>query len=214
MATGFMPHFIALSLFVVPARAAEIALIGIMGETAAVVAIDGGDPKAIKLGQTWNGIKVVAVEKTQATIEYEGKQRVLRLGQHYRGATPPDSRQSATLAADQRGHFFADAMINDQALRLMVDTGASVVVLNQADATRIGVDWRKARAATIQTVSGPTIGYFVKLERVRVGSIELQNVDGIVVEQGLGSFGLLGMSFLNRVEMQRDGETMRLIRRF
>jgi aspartyl protease family protein len=214
MATGFIPHIIALSLFAAAAHAAEIALIGIMGDKAAVIAVDGGDPKTIKLGQTWNGIKVVAVEKTQATIEYEGRQRVMHLGQHYRGAPAADSRQSATLAADQRGHFFAEAMINDQTLRLMVDTGASVVVLNQEDAARLGVDWRRARSATIQTVNGPTKGYFVKLERVRVGSIELQNVDGIVVEQGLGAFGLLGMSFLNRVEMQRDGETMRLIRRF
>ena len=40
------------------------------------------------------------------------------------------------------------------------------------------------------------------------------NVEGTVIEQGLGAVGLLGMSFLNRVEMQRDGQTMTLIRRF
>ena len=59
----------------------------------------------------------------------------------------------------------------------------------------------------MQTVNGPTTGYFVRLEKVRVGGIELRNVEGIVVE-GLGDFGLLGMSFLNRLEMRRDGDKM------
>jgi aspartyl protease family protein len=66
----------------------------------------------------------------------------------------------------------------------------------------------------MQTANGPTTGFFVKIDRIRVGSIELQNIDGVVVEQGLGSYGLLGMSFLNRLEMRRDGEKMELIRRF
>jgi aspartyl protease family protein len=66
----------------------------------------------------------------------------------------------------------------------------------------------------MQTANGATTGYHVKLQSVRIGGIELQNVDGVVVEQGLGSFGLLGMSFLNRLEMRRDGEKMELIRRF
>jgi len=197
-----------------PAAAAEVALIGVIGERAVVIAVDGGEPKTVKLGQTWNGIKVLAVGKTQATIELEGRERVLSLGQHYRGATPADSRQSATLAADPRGHFFADAMVNDRSLRLMVDTGASVIVLSAADAARAGIDWHKSRSANVQTVNGPTTGYFVRLEKVRVGGIELRNIEGIIVEQGLGQFGLLGMSFLNRVEMRRDGEKMELIRRF
>jgi aspartyl protease family protein len=217
MATGFMPNFMALLLFVacaLPARAADVSLVGVIGDKAAVIAIDGGEPKTIKLGQTWNGVTVVTVEKTRATIRFEGRERVLQLGQHYRGAAAADSRQSATLAVDPRGHFFADAMVNDQGLRLMVDTGASVIVLSAADAARTGVDWSKARSATIQTVNGPTSGYFVKLEKVRVGGIELRNIDGIVVEQGLGQFGLLGMSFLNRLEMRRDGDKMELIRRF
>ena len=217
MATGFMPKIIALFLLLAcsfAARAVDIALIGVMGDKAAVIALDGGEPKAVKQGQTWRGVKVIAVERTRATIEFDGRQRVLSLGQHYRSGAAADSRQSATLAVDPRGHFFADAMVNDQSLRLMVDTGASVIVLSAADAARTGLIWHKARSATVQTVNGPTTGYFVKLEKVRVGAIELTNIDGIVVESGLEQFGLLGMSFLNRLEMRRDGDRMELIRRF
>ena len=66
----------------------------------------------------------------------------------------------------------------------------------------------------MQTANGATAGYLVKLDKVKVGGIELTNVEGVVLEEGLGAVGLLGMSFLNRVEMQRDGQTMTLIRRF
>jgi len=217
MATGFMPNFIALSLLLActfGARAADVALIGVIGDKAAVIAVDGGEPKTVKLGQTWNGIKVIAIEKSSATVEFDGRQHVLPLGQHYRGAPASDGRQTVTLAADPRGHFFADATVNDQPVRFVVDTGASVVVISAADAARAGLDYHKGPRANMQTANGASTGYYVKIERVRVGGIELRNVDGVVVEQGLGSFGLLGMSFLNRLEMSRDGERMELIRRY
>jgi len=211
-----MPNIIALLLLLActPALAGEVALIGVIGDKAAVLAIDGGDPKAVKIGQRWNGVTVVAVEKERATVEIDGKRRVLALGQHYRGATAASDRQSATLAADTRGHFFAEASVNDVPMRLVVDTGASLVVLSGADASRLGVDWREGPRRMMQTANGTTAGYLVKLDKVKVGGIELTNVEGMVLEQGLGAVGLLGMSFLNRVEMQRDGQTMTLIRRF
>ncbi|HZD20576.1 MAG TPA: retropepsin-like aspartic protease, partial [Burkholderiales bacterium] len=95
----------------------------------------------------------------------------------------------------------------------VVDTGASAVVLSAADALRLGIDWHKGARRTMQTANGPTAGYLVKLDKVRVGGIELHDVDGVILEQGMG-VGLLGMSFLNRLEMRRDGDSMTLTRRF
>src|SRR5438105_4451197 len=195
MATGFMPNIIALLLFLActPALAGEVALIGVIGDKAAVLSIDGGDPKTVKVGQNWNGVTVLAVEKERATVEIDGKRRALVLGQHYRGATAASDRQTATLAADTRGHFFAEASVNDVPMRLVVDTGASVVVLSAADASRLGVDWRQGPRRMMQTANGATAGYLVKLDKVKVGGVELTNVDATVLEQGLGAVGLLGM---------------------
>jgi aspartyl protease family protein len=64
-----------------------------------------------------------------------------------------------------------------------------------------------------QTANGAVAVYRVSLDRVRLGEIELNAVEALVIEQGL-DIALLGMSFLNRVEMQRDGQIMTLIRRF
>jgi aspartyl protease family protein len=55
--------------------------------------------------------------------------------------------------------------------------------------------------------------YVVTLDRVRLGDLELNNVEAAVIEQGL-DIALLGMSFLNRVDMRQEGRTMTLIKRF
>ena len=210
-----MRHFICLLLLLTcaAASAAEVALIGVIGDKAAVLALDGGEPKTVKVGQSWRGITVLTVEHDRATVEIDGKKRVLERGQHYRGTAPASARESVTLAADARGHFFAEAAINDVPVRGVVDTGASAVVLSATEATRLGLDWRNGARRMMQTANGTTPGYLVKLTKVKVGGIELHEVDAVVVEQGPG-VALLGMSFLNRLEMKRDGDTMTLIRRF
>ena len=218
MPTGFMPNFIALLavafVLCAPAQAADVALIGVIGDKAAIVAIDGGEPKTIRVGQTWKGISVLSVEKDRATVELDGKRRVLQRGMHYRSTSAgPSGRQSVTLSADTRGHFLAEGAINGSHIRFMVDTGASAIALPGADAVRMGIDYRKGQRVTVNTAAGQTMAYAVTLETVRIGAIELHNVGGFVVERGL-DVALLGMTFLNRVEMKRDGHVMTLTRLF
>ena len=197
-----------------PVAAADIALIGILGDKAAVLAVDGGEPKSVRVGQKWNGILVISIERDRATVEIDGKRRILMQGQHYRSAPAAASgRQSATLSADSRGHFFAEAMLNGSPVRVVVDTGATMVTMPAAEAVRMGIDYQKGERGVTRTAGGAVPAYRVKLDTVKVGGIELNAVDGLVIEQGL-DITLLGMSFLNRVEMQRDGQTMTLIRRF
>jgi aspartyl protease family protein len=216
MATGFMARncmAVCLALACASAGATDIALIGVIGRKAAVFAIDGGDPKAVKVGQTWNGITVLEVRHDNATIESEGKRHVLQLGAHHRGTPPPMTQAAVVLPADDRGHFFTEGQVNGLPLRFLVDTGASMVVLSSAEAQRLGVEYRHAPKTSVQTAGGTIKAYLITLDRVKVGSIELSSVDGLVVEEG-SPVALLGMSFLNRVEMRRNGDSMTLTRRF
>jgi aspartyl protease family protein len=153
------------------------------------------------------------VEKDRAEVEIEGRKRTLRLGQHYRGVPAKSDRQQVTLAADARGHFVTEAMVNGIPVRFLVDTGATSVVLPGRDAQRLGLDYRKGERGLNQTANGVVATYRVTLDSVRVGDIEMSAVDAVVIEQGL-NIALLGMSFLNRVDMQREGQSMVLIRRF
>jgi len=113
-------------------------------------------------------------------------------------------------AAD--GHYWTEAMIEGRAVRMMVDTGASVVVLTPDDAARIGLDLKPEDfAATVMTAAGPVDAASVSLASVSVAAARVEHVDALVVATGL-PHSLLGMSYLGRLsrfEATPDGLTLR-----
>jgi aspartyl protease family protein len=210
-----MPNIIALLLWFACglAAAAEVSLVGVIGGKAAVVVLDGGEPKTVKVGQTWHGITVLSVDKDSALMEIEGTRRLLQQGQHYRRAAATSDREQATLAAGPGGHFVGEGAVNGTPVRFLVDTGASSIALPASLAQRAGIDFRKGEPGVSNTANGLVPVYRVNLATVRLGGIELNSVDAVVFEAGLDT-ALLGMSFLNRVDMKREGDTMTLTRRF
>ena len=174
--------------------------------------MDGGAPKTVRVGQSYGGVTIISVEQDRATVEAEGKRRVLVRGQTYSsgGSSGP---QSVTLAAGAGGHFIAEGQINGGAIRFLVDTGATAVAIPASDAIRLRIDYRNGRRAMTNTAAGPAPVFIVMLDSIRVGGIELQNIEAVVIEQGL-NVALLGNTFLNRTEMRRDGATMTLTRRY
>ena len=77
----------------------------------------------------------------------------------------------------------------------------------------MGINYKSGQIGRVNTANGSVPVYRVRLDTVKVGSIELNQVDAVVQQAGL-PFALLGMSFLNRMEMRRDGEKMTLTKRF
>ena len=186
---------------------------GTFGDKAAVLSIDGAEPKTVRVGQRHGGVAVISVDDGGATIEIEGRRRVIRRGQHFRSDPTADARQSIVLTADEQGHFYSEGRINGGVVRFVIDTGSTSIVLPAQDASRLGIDYRKGPRGVIQTANGTASAWRVSLDRVRLGAIELQQVDAVVIEKG-PDIVLLGMSFLNRVEMRRDGDSMTLTRRY
>ncbi|MDP1912800.1 TIGR02281 family clan AA aspartic protease [Brevundimonas sp.] len=100
-------------------------------------------------------------------------------------------------AAD--GHYWAEALIDGKAVRVMVDTGASVVVLTPEDAARLGLRLKSGDfSATVITASGPVSAAPVALQTVAVAGARVEHVEALVVERGL-PHSLLGMSYLGRL---------------
>ena len=100
-------------------------------------------------------------------------------------------------AAD--GHYWADARIDGKVVRVMVDTGASVVVLTPADAARLGLRLTPGDfSATVITASGPVPAAPVALRTVAVAGARVEQVEALVVQRGL-PHSLLGMSYLGRL---------------
>jgi aspartyl protease family protein len=118
-----------------------------------------------------------------------------------------------SLTADARGHFAAAGSLNGYPMTFLVDTGATSIAISAAEARRIGLDYRAGQAGAVNTAGGVVRAWRVTFNTVRVGSISVNQVEGMVVESGLG-VPLLGMSFLNRMEMRRDGQTMTLTQRY
>jgi aspartyl protease family protein len=199
--------------FAGPAAATDVNVVGLFGQKA-VVSIDGGPPRTLSVGQqTAEGVRLVAVDREGATFEIDGKRRALKMGQAYSGRATGNGNARTVLKADGQGHFIAEGQVNGAAVRFLVDTGASLIALPAADAKRMGVGYVNAPRGMVSTANGNAVAYKVKLDTVRVGDITLNNVDAVVLEGGL-SIPLLGMSFLNRTEMKREGETMVLVKRF
>ena len=199
------------------ATAADININGIVGNKALVV-IDGGKPRWINSGETTvEGIKLVSVSGQSAVVEFGGKRQTLTMGQNDRlggGASASAGTQSVTLSAGRGGHFVADGSINGVAVQFLVDTGASFISFGSAEAKRFGINYESGRKTFSSTANGVVPTYQVKIDEVKVGGITLNNVDGMVHVGDNLPIVLLGNSFLNRMEMKRDGEKMVLTKRF
>ncbi|HYD79706.1 MAG TPA: TIGR02281 family clan AA aspartic protease [Paucimonas sp.] len=194
------------------AQAADITVIGLFPGKAVLV-VDGGAPKTYSVGGTIvQGIKLIAVGDGAATIDNHGKRETIAIGGHANRAAPAGNAQ-VTLQANGQGHFYTHGQINGGTSRMLVDTGATMIALPAAEALRLGINYKSGRTGHVSTANGLVPVYVVKLDTVKIGDIELHQVDAVVQESGL-PIVLLGMSFLNRVEMRRDGEQMTLTKRY
>jgi aspartyl protease family protein len=203
---------LALCLVSGGAPAQDVGLAGVMGSRALLM-IDGGEPQAVAVGQSLAGVKVISVHGDQAVVEIGGRKRPLRVGQHAIGTAPADGSGTIVMTGDNQGHFYATGSVNGTAVRFLVDTGATMVSLGAGDARRIGLDFNRGQKGMTQTANGQALVSKVKLDTVRIGDVTLHNVDALIHQNEM-PVALLGMSFLNRMEMQRDGNTMTLRKRF
>jgi aspartyl protease family protein len=111
------------------------------------------------------------------------------------------------------GHFVVRATVNGQAMTLLVDTGASTVVLRPADAQRAGIDTGDLNyTVPVHTANGTTYTAAVHLRSIAVGPLTVRDVNALVAPPGSLNENLLGMSFLRRLrsyEFSKDFLTLR-----
>ncbi|WP_303902082.1 TIGR02281 family clan AA aspartic protease [Thiohalomonas denitrificans] len=175
----------------------------------AVLTIDG-DRQVLSEGDTSpEGVRLIQADSEGAVIEVEGQRQRLALGTHI-GSTFSVARQrEVRVWPDAGGMYTIDGSVNGYSINFMVDTGATFVSMNSSEAKRLGVDYlRDGRPAMLETASGRETAYRVTLDRISVGEIKVRNVPAVVLEGNLPSRTLLGMSFLDQLDMQRDGKAL------
>ncbi|ROZ63153.1 TIGR02281 family clan AA aspartic protease [Ramlibacter sp. WS9] len=182
----------------------------------ALLIVNGSAPKSVAPGETHQGVKVVSTAGDQAVVEIEGKRHTLRIGDAPasvggNGGTVRSSR--IVLPVGSGGHFMAQGAINGRAVNFMVDTGATAVSMGVSDAERLGLDYKTGERGMVSTANGNAPAWRIRLASVRVGDVEVFDVEAIVAPQPM-PFLLLGNSFLNRFQMKRDADQMVLERRY
>jgi len=202
----------ALMLTAVSAQA-DVSLVGTLKERA-LLSVNGGAPRTFPVGATLpDGSRLVGVSSGEATIEEGGKRYTIRLGE-YAASRSNGGGNSMVLSPDSNGHYSVAGEINGVAVRMMLDTGATLVSIPASMADRMGIDYRnKGRRAVTNTAAGTAPVWIVKLDKVKVGDMEFSSVDGSINEAGLNVI-LLGNSVLKRLDMKTESGTLTLTKRF
>ncbi|MBL8325062.1 MAG: retroviral-like aspartic protease family protein [Rubrivivax sp.] len=199
--------------------ASDVALGGRMGDKALLMV--QGRTVVLGVGQSegqsrvrllrWDGDAAV-VEQGGVQLRLRVGQAPLRLGVAASGAAAAGGGREIVIPMGPGGHFLTAGSINGQAVRFMVDTGATLIALPRSEATRLGLDLRGARTLVTQTANGPATAQLLQLQRVRIADVEVYNVMAVVTEAPM-PFVLLGNSFLERFQWRRDNDVLRLEKR-
>jgi aspartyl protease family protein len=190
------------------ASAAPTVMVMSLGQDRADLVINGTVIRSLRSGQSApEGVRLISANRNQALIEIEGRQYVFTLG----GTNAPRT----AIRADAAGHFWTTAHFNGVAATALIDTGATFVAIPAADAARMAIRYGEGARVQLRTAAGVREGYRITLASLRIGEITLYNVDAVVMaggDDGLAAI-VVGMSFLNGVEMHRAGDTLTLTQR-
>ena len=177
----------------------------------AILTIDG-QRYTLQIGEVSpEGVVLIAADSDKAVLEIDGKRRELELGSQISSYYPEPKKRVAYLYQDSGGMYRGSGTINGQTISFLVDTGATAIAMNSAQAKQLDIDYlHKGIPGVAETASERVRIYVVKLDKVSVGAITVYGVDAMVIEGEQPSEVLLGQSFLNQLHMKREGSLLRL----
>ncbi len=178
----------------------------------AVLSIDGTQ-RVLKQGATSpEGVTLVKADSERAIIRVGERELELILDGKISGAFPAGAAPKVVrLIPGDGGHYFVDGQINGNPVRFLVDTGATSVVMNKHTARRLGIAYTvDGEKGMVRTASGTAVAYGIRLDEVKVRALRLTRVKGTVIDGDYPGETLLGQSFLNRLDMNREGAVLEL----
>ena len=185
-----------------------------------MLSVNGARAKIIKIEQVYKGVKLIQSSTEQAVIEIAGQRETVRLNsglvlsRSLGAKSLAGSKKSTQIFADNRGFFRSRGSINGQSLEFLVDTGANLVVLSGDHADRINLDYQEGARSYATTASGKAPMYLINLDKVSFDGIELNDIQAGVIVGGFPQVPLLGMTFLEKLDMNRSGDVMVLKKRY
>ena len=175
----------------------------------AVLMIDG-QRHILAVGQVSpEGVKLISADSRSAILEVEGQQKEFSLGTTVTTQYAKAETVKEQIMANDYGMFLSYGNINGQSVRFLVDTGATTVAMSSIEARRLGILYRLDGVETrATTASGVVKAWGIKLKSVNLGKIKQQNVQAIVLQGSHPQNILLGMSFMDELKVNKEGNKL------
>lgn len=193
-----------------PATATAVHVEALLPNTA--VLMINGQRKTLRTGDSFQGVTLISADSRAAVLEINGKRQKVALNRLITTdyATPETRR--VDIPRNNRMQYVTTARINGRTAPVIVDTGANIVAMNSSQAERLGIDYRSGDPTRLETASQVVEAWLVNLPSVEVGGIRVDNVRASVMEGNFPGTILLGMSYLEHVELQEKDGVLSLFR--
>lgn len=204
---------LVLTFVIFPANASPELEIVALFDRAVMIRIDG-EQKLLKQGQVEQGVKLIEATSTGAIVEVDGRTLKLALSQRINSSFAEAEKRIVSIQINDNGQYITTGSINQHPVTFLVDTGATIVAMNADTARQVGLDTSAARQVIATTAGGTVRSSEVMLDRVTVGDIEINNVLAVVLEGEFPQQVLLGMTFLENVEIKEKAGLLQLTMEF
>ncbi len=202
------------SAHVLAARNAQVSDIRVVGlfKDAAVLTINH-QRKLVRVGGVHQNVRLLAANSEKAMVEYQGRRIVLAMGSSAPIRTGFKSSGASAHLVSNGGVYSITGSINGRLTGFVVDTGATYITMSAKQARGLNLDFGNARKIMVNTANGKATAHVFTLKSIKVGSIEVNNVEAAVMHNLSTDKILLGMTFLNQVEMRHKNGLMVLKQR-
>ncbi len=198
------------ALLAVPAHASDVIVEALL-PNAAVLKING-NRHTLRAGQSVGDVKLVSADAKAAVVEVSGQRQTLGISQRITGNFQVPEKREVTITKDALKQYRTVATINGRRVAVLVDTGANTVALNASQAAALGIDYESGIPTSVETASGKVAAWVVSLDSVDVGGIRVDRVQAAVTDSEYPSTILLGMTYLEHVDIAESNGILSLKR--
>ena len=182
-------------------------------KNSALVSINGKQ-HVLRLGGSIQGITLISADSRRAVVAWQGQEFELTLSRQMAGGFQPVEEGSVSIQLNNKGQYVTTGSINNVPVAFLVDTGASIVAMNSAKARQLGLQFETGNPGEAVTAGGRVKSWQIVLDQVQVGAIKRYNVKAAVLEGRFPAETLLGMTFLQQVEISEANGVMVLTSKF
>ncbi|MEM6484274.1 MAG: TIGR02281 family clan AA aspartic protease [Pseudomonadota bacterium] len=200
-------------LFTAPHVLAVDVIVEALFPKLAVLRIDGARA-TLKQGETTRGVSLISSDAQKAVIEVNGERQELRVSQRISSAFSAPQKRTVTIPRSAQMQYRTTAEINGRRVDVLVDTGANIVAMSRLHARALGIDPSQGTPILVTTAGSQETARQLVLSSIDVGGIRVNSVAATVIDSDFPEDVLLGMSFLQHVDLDEKNGVMTLQARF